>query len=254
MFQVDGYLNLDQMIHAISTSMGTAIADVMSGYEDEDMRDKIGAAWIDWTLYNILESATSVYLYKPGASIVAVNPSFALRFPTGKKSNSIHIPECTPVDIKVVKRFHYAVWRSLAFVDPDTGLVFNGEIHNGEEIEDFELPENKDFIEIIKDFKGFAVLMADKEFGQLAESFRKLIVSGEVGLEGRKRPGRTPLAVDAAIRFKALYPNGKGNTHWSTIEDQIGVSSKTIKNGLKLLEGAGSEPENKSEGAERNGQ
>ncbi|WP_306752812.1 hypothetical protein [Paracoccus actinidiae] len=49
--------------------------------------------------------------------------------------------------------------------------------------------------------------------------------------------GRPLIAPDAAKRYLALYPHGHEvkNKIWKEIEDELGVSQKTIKAGLVML-------------------
>lgn len=52
------------------------------------------------------------------------------------------------------------------------------------------------------------------------------------------RIGRPMIAVDAAKSYRARYPNGHSECGklWKEIEFEFGVSSKTIRTGLKILE------------------
>lgn len=49
--------------------------------------------------------------------------------------------------------------------------------------------------------------------------------------------GRPLIALEAAKQFRARYPNGRGAQPWKAIEEEMKVSSKTIRKGLGLLEG-----------------
>jgi hypothetical protein len=94
----------------------------------------------------------------------------------------------------------------------------------------FEVENN-----LVERFVGWAVCFKENEFPQDVADLRKLDDPILDETRRQKVGGRPLLAKNAAIAFVAKYPSGRGNKTWKEIENEIGVTSKTITAGLDQI-------------------
>ncbi|MGR3794619.1 hypothetical protein [Vannielia sp. SX4] len=150
--------------------------------------------------------------------------------------------------------FTYAIHPQFRYIDTGTGIIRMMEEppgladalnkKTGEEkthVSQLYPDDTWTEFELVQPFFGWSVCFREGSIAAKLEGHLNDTSAETIGRMKRPRGGRPPMAAKAARAYRLKYPKGHAPKTWQEVADEFGVSSKTIRNGLKLIEGAKSE-------------